>query len=168
MADSANLRAIFLSFPQKKEPIQASYFMFLLLLFCVTYLLDALLVVALKNCTQGQVSTQWQEQNQIYNWMIFSQTPFILPNLLMIIFCYNTSSNHSPIYNNHSFKHPSPCNCANRVSIYTFSILCQFNKKIKKKKKKKTLGLQPLQGFFGGNFWKKNSKKARFLNQILV
>jgi hypothetical protein len=30
------------------------------------------------------------------------------------------------------------------------------------------LGLQPLQGFFGGNFWKKNSKKARFLNQILV
>jgi hypothetical protein len=50
----------------------------------------------MKNCTQGEVP-HWQEQNQIYTWMISSQTPSILPNLLMIIFCYNTS-NHSPIY----------------------------------------------------------------------
>jgi hypothetical protein len=152
------LKAIFV-ISQKKEPIQDSYFMFVLLLFCVTYLLDALLVAAMKNCTQGEVP-RWQEQNQIYNWMISSQTPSILPNLLMIMFCYNTS-NHSPIYTTTASSILLLVTV--QIGIHLPSL---FSANFIKMRKKKKLGAATPTRFFWRKIFEKNSKKARFLNQI--
>jgi high-affinity nickel permease len=131
--------------------------MFLLLLFCVTYVLDALLVAAMKNCTQGQVP-QWQEQNQIYNWMIFSQTHSILPNLLMIIFCYNTSSNHSPIYT--TIASSILLLVSVQIGIH-LDLLSLVPISSKYEKKKPNLGAATPTRFFWGKLLKKKFQKSK-------
>lgn len=128
--------------------------MFLLLLFGVTYVLDALL----KNCTQGQVP-QWQEQNQIIiGWYCPRLLPYFQTNLLMIIFCYNTSSNHSPIYT--TIASSILLLVSVQIGIH-LDLLSLVPISSKYEKKNQTLGLQPLQGFFGGNFWKKKFQKSK-------
>jgi hypothetical protein len=79
--------------------------------------------------------------------MISSQTPSILPNLLMIIFCYNTS-NHSPIYTTTA----SSILLLVTVQIDIHLDLLSLVPISSKCEKKKTWGCNPYKVFLGENF----------------